>query len=226
MRRVIRRKHMGIALALAVAHAGCRSFADRLMSNTEPTTCPSIKTTTLAHLFAPHPYDTSRPSTDQYPRVALTVVQCPHGHAGVMLDGISGQVPGEWVLTAKVWTSPTLSHDVGPFSVDFQNDATRGTTPPNYNVSMRNWLLSGDVSSTFSGDSTGNQRTQGPKPPEEGFPNDMATQRFTTVQMGHLDIRSNDAAMLSLAYAIMDFDPNVHEDRRAWVVKFSQAVQH
>lgn len=101
----------------------------------------SIRTTSLAGLFAKHPFDGT--SKTYYPKVALTIVDWSRNDC--------------WVARAKIWWSASKPESVAPFSVCFnkQDFNFAVNSAAGLHVFMRQMAL----------EHTGNVRSEGPKPP-------------------------------------------------------------
>ena len=178
---------------------------------------PGINDTPLHNIFADKPYDTQKPFAGQYPRVALTVLSGPADHGALWQRSESR---GYWMLKAKIWTSPSHSQDVGPFSVQIQRDAPK-TDLPTRNVT--GWLTFTPTAFALGEGSTGNRRTEGPNPPDHAIPTDPAHARYFDAANGSFIHGSNDALMFVVVLNSMDFDSTVLPDRRVWIVKFVPA---
>ena len=106
-----------------------------------PSATPMLSTTSLAGLFAKHPFDGT--AKTYFPRVALTITDWSRNDC--------------WVARAKIWWSVSKAENVAPFSVCFdkQNLEFNGTTRADRDVFERQLAIQ----------TTGNVRTEGPTPP-------------------------------------------------------------
>jgi len=151
------------------------------------------------------PYDNNIDWSKNYPRVAVTVIKVPEGHAS--LSG-SFNKSMDYLLQARVWTDKNTYYDTETFSWNFQEDQL-------YNFPLTDfWRWEG----SFVSNSTGIKRTKGPAQPSHAFPNDRKHTKF----FKHKYSPTVDYKMMcSLAY-IAGIEPNSH-DRRFWIVKFLEA---
>jgi hypothetical protein len=128
-------------------------------------------------------YDPTKPISQQYPHIAVTVLKVPSGwtRSVVMTPGTVSLIhaqPNEYCFTlqAVVWSDARSSKTVGPFDWCSPNDLEVGLpllysdNPPPSMYSPLN--------------STGASRTNGPLPPISLFPNDRKT----------LDMLANESA--------------------------------
>ena len=179
---------------------------------------PGINETPLSHIFLRAPYDTQKPPTNQYPRVALTITAAP-ADATVMWQRQESQ--GYWLLTARIWRSASQFEDVGPFSIQIQRDAPTSTLTTRDVTAWRNFV---PTAFALGQGSTGDKRTIGPTPPTEAIPNDIAHKRYFTGGGQPFGFQmSNNELMLSVALYAMDFNTDILQDRRIWIVKFLPA---
>ena len=192
---------------------------------------PSVKDTPLYNLYANKPYDTTKPFTGQYPRVALTILAAPPTHAA-LTAGAGGAPPGCWTLHAKLWTNAQQSRDVGPFQWCMPRDLPSNTTTSYGNYNLMNTGLSrfGGIARWIPGalahsmtDTTGNRRTEGPVPPDNPVPTDPATRRYYGNNFQIPSVDAGDGAMFESMLDVMDFDTSINADRRVWIVKFVPA---
>jgi hypothetical protein len=172
----------------------------------------SFKDTELYGLFIKHPYNTTISFERQFPRVALIVLDAPRNHSK---DSGVSKHKACWRLRARLWQRRDQSKDIESFHWCTPYDIA--TDVP---LSGAYEWFAVDASKTGF-ENTGNQRTSGPVPPISAMPSDLRHQKFW--QSEKFGPHTMDGVMvLSLLYH-MGFDWSVLEDRRAWVVEFSQA---
>ncbi len=106
-----------------------------------PPAAPMLATTSLTGFFIKHPFDGT--ARTYFPRVALTITDWSRDDC--------------WIARAKIWWSSKKSENVPPFSVCFAKQALEfnGTTRADREIFERQ----------ISIQTTGNIRTEGPKPP-------------------------------------------------------------
>lgn len=102
---------------------------------------PLLATTSLAGLFAKHPYDGT--SRTYFPRVALTIVDWSRNDC--------------WTARAKIWWSGSKSENVAPFAVCFNKQS--------FNFALNSAAGMHVFLQQTALPNTGNVRTEGPKPP-------------------------------------------------------------
>ena len=102
---------------------------------------PQIGTTPLAKLFTKFPYDGTPNS--YFPRIAITVTDWNR--------------PNCWFAKATLWSSPTKSESVGPFSTCWGG--------ANFNWKLQSAEYLRVFEAQKPNDSSGNVRSKGPKPP-------------------------------------------------------------
>jgi hypothetical protein len=229
--------HAKRAYAISLALACCALTLDAQQQ------VPGLKDTVLYRLFDKYPYDTGKKFDAQYPRVALTVLSTPGNHAQAGNFTPTGGVypkPGCFTLRAKVWSSKTESQDVGPFQwcsprdvppppeaapLGSERGRQRGTANRLGLVagvagdSLLQWI-DGAYMYAISEETTHSVRTDGPIPPDKPMPDDPAHTRYFGSYAGGFSTQTGDGAMVLLMLNAMDFDMNVHPDRRVWIVSF------
>lgn len=105
----------------------------------------SIRTTSLAGLFAKYPYDGTAKSN--YPRVAVTLTDWSRGDC--------------WVAQATIWKSKTKSEPVAPFSVCWSDS---------FGFALNNAANLHLFMEQSAVEHSGNIRSTGPKPPMMATP--------------------------------------------------------
>ena len=141
------RFHGSEALGLKPAAGNSGNIPAQVQSTSATTntgtapSAPMLSTTSLAGLFAKHPYDGT--SKTYYPRVALTIVDWSRNDC--------------WVARAKIWHSSSKSENVAPFSVCFNKQSFDFVlnSAAGMHIFMQQMAL----------EHSGNVRTEGPKPP-------------------------------------------------------------
>jgi hypothetical protein len=113
-------------------------------------------------------YDPSKPLSQQFPHVAITVLHAPPTWMGTAMQnnpfgGGFSNIRGCWTMTAVVWSSETVSKNVGLFDWCGPRDI-RITPGPQAGMGP---LKMGDIPY-----SSGISRTNGPRPPSTLFPED------------------------------------------------------
>ena len=133
--------------ALGLKPANSANNRNAQTQNAAPTStasapaAPPLSTTTLAGVFAKHPYD-GTPKT-YFPRVALTIVDWSRNDC--------------WVAKAKIWWSSSKAENVTPFSVCFNKQS--------FNFALNSAAGMHIFLQQMALEHSGNVRTEGPKPP-------------------------------------------------------------
>ena len=172
----------------------------------------SFKDTELYGLFIKHPYDTRLSFEQQFPRVALVVLDAPRNHTkpyGLSMHRAC------WKLRAKLWRRRDQSKDIETFHWCSPHDIATDVPLSGGNQ----WFLVDSAKGQF--ENTGNQRTPGPVPPFSAVPLDLRHQKFW--QSERFGPHTMDGVMLLSLLYHMGFDWSILEDRRVWVVEFAQA---
>jgi hypothetical protein len=179
----------------------------------------------LAGLFVNAPYDRNAPLNNQYPRVAFTVLASPPNHAemvNILVTG-GGQVPPAcWQLEARIWSSPTVSKDTGPFTICMPGilSVASGVPLGGYDYWLREEAT---IYRPIQGQqTTGERRTLGPIPPDTVFPEGVRYLGYYRNLPGSEfpSIDSEEGYMwASLLYG-MGFDWDIRQDRRVWIYKY------
>jgi hypothetical protein len=172
----------------------------------------SFKDTELYGIFLKYPYDTRLSFEQQFPRVALFVLDAPRNHTKPY--GVSTH-KACWKLRAKLWRRRDQSKDIESFHWCSPNDIA--TDVP---LSGAAYWFSGGIPG-FAFENTGNQRAPGPVPPFSAVPTDLRHQKFW--QSAVFGPHTMDGVMLLSLLYHMGFDWSILEDRRVWVVEFAQA---
>jgi len=117
-------------------------------------------------------FDPGKPVGQQWPHVAVTVLKSPPMWADLGYDSHAKRwYSGCHTLKLKIWSSATVSRDVGPFDFCSPRDlevkpGMGGMTEANFNSIVRPMDL------PFM---TGIERTEGPNPPRSLAPEDNAS---------------------------------------------------
>lgn len=179
---------------------------------------------TLEHIFADTPYDQRKSLAVQYPRVAFTVTTTPPNHNQVILaNNVSAPYNHMcWTVSARVWKSRTASTDVAPFQAcipDLLQAPARANSPLR---AYMDWFgVKGELrSNSTPGTTSGANRTSGPLPPENPFPQGVRAQRYFQAvfsQVGPMEWSGEAWVWAAILYH-MDFDPMQLDNRRVWLV--------
>lgn len=180
----------------------------------------SFKDTELYHLFTAHPYNSLRPFEEQFPRVALTVLEAPN------VQSWSAQivVPACWRLRAKVWFTPPA--DEAPSRDNPSREPEFKDVEPFYWCAPRDVVKEVDQSGLASWLSviprvnTGNIRTEWYLPPQSPVPSNLRHQKFWGRRA--FDPESMNGLMMASVLYYMGFDWS-YADPRVWIVDFIQA---
>lgn len=170
----------------------------------------SFRNTKLNGLFSRYPYDTTKPFDQQFPRVALTVIDAPQGH---YLEVHNVRTRVCWKLRAKIWFSVSTSQNVESFHWCNPDDIAIGVPLKGADI----WF-----NLPKSGTHTGNKRTDGFVPPEHPVPQDLRHQKLWR-SADHFNTGTLNGQMLASLLYFMGFDWSCTEDRRVWVIEFIQA---
>lgn len=151
-----------------------------------------------------------------YPRIAFTVVESPSNHADIETTAFAmgSPIPSAcWTLSAKVWHSASNSEDVPAFTACNPDILA-------HNVPLRNyerWWHS------QASKSTGNKRTQGPKPPEMAFPKSIKYASYYGPQNGIIPAPAADTQeglFWASVFYHMGLEPSNWNDHRVWIYKY------
>lgn len=179
----------------------------------------SFKDTALYGLYYKYPYDENLPFEQQFPRVALTVLDAPPTQSD---KSSLFRTKSCWKLRAKIWSSRTSSQDVEAFHWCTPRDIAGELPLEGADIWFSIGQPSKDICKTcFKYENTGNLRTEGPVPPRTSIPFDLRHQKFW--QSSGFGIRQMNGLMLASLLYHMGFDWSVVDDRRVWVVEFIQA---
>lgn len=174
--------------------------------------------------------DPSKPVSEQWPHVAITVLSAPMGWTDPYLTDPSAHgrsvVPSCFKLQAVVWTDATTSKTVGPFDWCSAHDEFMSQLEPNYLQSLRPTFA--DVRSGYL---TGINRTDGPAPPDKLLPNDRRTLDMwaaTSPQGRSVDLNTDQYSRFALMFANVRKDLGEtltsDGDARVWVVTIKKAA--
>ena len=180
----------------------------------------------IEHIFLKAPYDRSKPIDVQYPRVAMTVISSPPNHTFHPLSTMIGKINGCWKVSATVWTSETISEPVGPFDACMPVLlAAPSQTRTDMTAFEHWWLYNARIAGVPESATTGQDRTDGPKPPDNIFPTGIQYVRY--FQSGGSQAVPEWGTFEAWFWAAvlyhMDFDPTAAKDRRFWIVKILPA---
>ncbi|KFA90571.1 hypothetical protein Q664_27285 [Archangium violaceum Cb vi76] len=168
-----------------------------------------FRDTELYGLFGRYESFNSLASFDQqFPRVALTVIDVPPNHFENFMDPTKSC----WRLRAKIWQSMEEYKFVEPFHWCSPRDLLPASVPVD---SVEKWF-----SIKLLSFHTGNIRQEGPMPPESALPTDLKHQEFW--RSSSFSTNSMNGKMLVSLLYHMGFDWTNLEDRRVWIVEFSQ----
>ena len=175
----------------------------------------------IEHLFLKTPYDTNRTLDTQYPRVAVTVVSAPPNHSAHFSATSIANAKGCWKLTATVWLSKSNSKSLAPFDACMPGLIAAPTTTQSPLDPYERWWLYASMNPLPSSATTGQDRSDGPKPPESIFPTGIQYSRYFH-SGGAEAIPERDSFDSWFWCAVLyhlDFDPMKRSDRRFWIVK-------
>lgn len=197
-----------------------------------------VEDTALYQLFRGETYDSNVPTSQQYPRVALTIISTPESHTdwpGLFISEEQAKMMGTqatkyqdivdnyggcWDLVATIWSDLNSSKTdkfKWCYPVD-QNSEYGGLRFEQFTA--RTPALDGG-----SWNTTGTNRTSGPIPPAEPMPSDLAHQKFLDSFTSNFNTRTLNGIMLQSVFDEMNYDYTIYDDRRVWVREFSEAYQ-
>lgn len=159
-------------------------------------------------------YDRSRPLSEQYPHIAVTILKAPMFWGGSYKSRPS-LINGDcFTLKAMVWTDVRTSKTVGPFDWCQSSDTDFKEIGPAYMETML---------PPFAPDKyTGTNRTEGPVPPHTLLPNDRETiERIVANGGDNGDPNSDTNSRLAFLFANLrlQFGETLNEsDFRVWIV--------
>jgi len=174
--------------------------------------------------------DPHKPVSEQFPHVAITVLNAPMGWTDPYMTDRSAQgrsiVSSCFKLQAVVWTDATTSKTVGPFDWCSNQDEFMAQLEPNYLQSLRPTFA--DIRSGYL---TGINRTDGPAPPDKLLPNDRRTLDMwakTSPQGRSVDLNTDQYSRFALMFANVRKDLGEtltsEGDARVWVVTIKKAA--
>jgi hypothetical protein len=174
--------------------------------------------------------DPNKPVSEQWPHVAITVLNAPMGWTDPYRTDKSAQgrsiVSSCFKLQAVVWTDATTSKTVGPFDWCSAHDEFMAQLEPDYLQSLRPTFA--DVRSGYL---TGINRTDGPAPPDKLLPNDRRTLDMwakTSPQGRSVDLNTDQYSRFALMFANVRKDLGEtltsDGDARVWVVTIQKAA--
>jgi len=190
----------------------------------ERTDYTNINDTKIFGIFRENPFKEEIAPQLSYPRVALIVHSVPKNHNNNYLISVPGlnkqkmtieeyeEVAGCWNLSATVWENSNNS-EVIDFGWCYPDDMNGSV----YGKFVNNWKNMISLAGPEGGH-TGRDRTTGPLPPKDSFPDNLAHRKFLSDLGGTYDI-----LMLGSIMDAMSFDYTINDDKRFWVVRFDQA---
>jgi hypothetical protein len=177
-----------------------------------PRSNPSLEQVGLKNIMPE--YDDTKPLSQQFPHVAITVLRSPTNWAGTEMQanpigGGFSPIRGCWTMTAVVWSNMRSSKTVGPFDWCSPDDIQIHMGP------MGGMGILGAMD-----DSTGAERTNGPNPPETLFPEDRHDFKNGFVPTIKLSEFTGSALWLMFGNVIygMGSMPGKSGDYRIWIV--------
>ena len=174
--------------------------------------------------------DPSKPVSEQFPHIAITVLYAPMGWTDPYVTDPSAHgrsiMPSCFKLQAVVWSDATMSKTVGPFDWCSNHDEFMAQLEPNYLQSLRPTFA--DMRSGYL---TGINRTDGPAPPDKLLPNDRRTMDMwaaTSPQGRSVDLNNEQFSRFALMFANVRKDLGEtltsDGDARVWVVTIKKAA--
>jgi hypothetical protein len=175
-----------------------------------------LKQAGIFDIFVDIPYDESKKSEHQWPRVAIEVLSSPPNineyYAG---QGISGIPLGCFDMKATVWKSATDKKTSEPFKFCFDKDIAWGVPLRDY----QNWASRWDLTNAFR-ENSGNTRTN-VLPPKSFVPNNIKYKRqFSNSFLGGFyNADSVLGLMIFSVAAHAGIDPSISSDHRLWFTR-------
>lgn len=174
--------------------------------------------------------DPNKPVSEQFPHVAITVLNAPMGWTDSYMTDPSAHgrsiVASCFKLQAVVWSDATTSKTVGPFDWCSNHDEFMSQLEPNYLQSLRPTFT--DMRSGYL---TGINRTDGPAPPDKLLPDDRRTMDMwakTSPQGRSVDLNNEQFSRFALMFANVRKDLGEtltsDGDARVWVVTIKKAA--
>lgn len=174
--------------------------------------------------------DPNKPVSEQFPHVAITVLNAPMGWTDPYATDASAQgrsiVSSCFKLQAVVWSDATTSKPVGPFDWCSNHDEFMSQLEPGYLLSLKPTFA--DMRSGYL---TGINRTDGPAPPDKLLPNDRRTMDMwakTSPQGRSVDLNTDQFSRFALMFANVRKDLGEtltsDGDARVWVVTIKKAA--
>lgn len=184
-----------------------------------------LEDTRLDGIFLNAPFDESQLAKEQYPRVALTVnsLHPRHDDSPSFLLPLNSttrdrekEFGGCYSLTAKVWDSE-IKRDTVDFRWCYPYDQYGKITY----MTLSSWLSFNYLDTRSGWKDTGRVRTEGPFPPKESFPSDLA--HVQLIGEPSSIATTINGLMLGSIMNRMGFDYTISEDKRFWVKGFKEA---
>ncbi|TWB21108.1 hypothetical protein [Nitrospirillum bahiense] len=224
-----------LAIGIAALFLGsCGKLPDsdglrQMLHNAQGDTAPVYKGPPITNPLAPYGladifpnYNSQLPIMQQWPHVAVTVVHAPPFHFHDATSG-SSSLSGCWTLRVRVWRSRTVS-DVKQFDWCYPRDATSAALGGGAPMALTRIPRVSD-------ETTGNQYTEGPVPPDGILPMDKAHRRFYDRGADFAGFAGNEEGRFTLTMDAllyvnladqMGFDI-VPQDLRLWFAGFEEA---
>ena len=175
----------------------------------------------ITHLFLKSPYKRGAPLDNQFPRIAFTVLDAPPNHATVLSVDGAAIAKGCWKLRAVIWLDGDSRKDIPPFDACMpaiaQHAKVRGALAGYWDW----WGPIGQIQIFTNDETTGSERTDGPKPPESPFPQGIKYLRYFNSVGIRVAPPPNifEGYFWAVVLYAMDFDPTILHDRRVWIIK-------
>lgn len=175
------------------------------------------------------PFDPSKPISQQYPHIAISVLSSPPGWANGYLSGNtsnSGLNPGCFELQAIVWSDSQTSKTTAPFSWCIPADADMELGP--------SYVSSLDQSADVNADNSiaGGSEPEGPRPPDTFFPTDNQTADLymqNNSQHFGTDLNADETSTMALMFANVRHQLGVNvsgpPDHRVWISSISDTIK-
>ena len=201
--------------ALSGAVSSVKDFDDKIsgrVKNDFP-----IEKTILNNLYDGKPFEDTEGSS--YPRVALTVLKSPLFHSDLLPTTGSGlgYDNGCFTLSATVWYGKDKKAVVDRFDFCTPSDGAYGVPLSG----LGTWVITQPIIGPLAETSTGAKRTDGPGVPKSSVPNSPKYQKY--YRSTWIEPRQYDGFMFASVLYKMGFDWSNHNDKRVWIVKFSDA---
>lgn len=178
-----------------------------------------LKQAGIVDIFINNPYDETKKSAHQWPRIAIEVLSSPSNindfYAG---QGISGIPKGCFNMQATIWKAADKKSKSEPFQFCFATDIAWGIALRDY----QNWATRWDLTNSFRQHS-GNNRSD-VLPPDSFAPDNIKYQRkFSNAFIAGKAYDSDSVLglMLFSVAAHAGIDPSISSDHRLWFTRIS-----